>query len=81
MTEFRTFYRVARSFEFGSRSFRRGEVIPASDPIVEALSHRPDLLLVTVTRTERPEAVAGLRSAHERRPRRDWLTEDPWRIP
>lgn len=85
MSDWRTFYTVARPFKFGSRSFHKGEVIPVSDPIAEIInSASPALLLVSVTRTRpsspRPE-VAGLRSSHER-PSRDWLAPHPrWRLP
>lgn len=60
--------------------------MPADDPIAERVNgERPDLLLITVERaglaSRRPENVAGIRSAPERHPRRDWLTATEWRLP
>jgi hypothetical protein len=86
MSEFLTFYRVARAFRWGARTFSKGEIVRADDPIAERVNReRPDLLLITVQRTDRasrrPEDVAGLRSFHERQPRRDWLAVEPWRLP
>jgi hypothetical protein len=84
MKQWRTFYRAAQAFKWGSRTFRKGKVVRADDPIIERVNReRPDLLLVTVTRTDldsrRPVEVAGLRSSNEPRPRRDWLADEPWR--
>ena len=79
MSEYTTYYRAAKNFKFGARTFTKGEIVRASDPVVEALSHRPDLLLLTITCTERPPArpasrrptMAGVPSVQERRPSRD----------
>jgi hypothetical protein len=86
VSNWRTFYRVAQAFKWGTRAFSKGEVVRADDPIVERVNReRPDLLLITVQRTDRasrrPESVAGLRSSNEPRPSRDWLADEPWRIP
>ena len=75
MNDWHTFYRVARPFRVGSRSFRKGEIVRVDDPIVEALSDRPDLLALTATRTgpdsRRPTIeVAGVR-AYVQRDQRD----------
>lgn len=86
MSNWRTYYRVARPFRLGTRTFSKGEIVRADDPIAEQINQeRPDLLLVSAERTDlgsrRPEDVAGLRSSPERQPRRDWLADEPWRLP
>jgi len=86
MSEWRTSYRVAQAFKWGARTFRKGEIVREDDPIVGQVNRtRPDLLHVTVTciapGSRRPVEVAGTRSSQERRPGRDWLADEPWRIP
>jgi hypothetical protein len=96
MSGYRVFYRVAKSFRLGTRTFAKGEILRAEDPVVERINNaNPGLLFVTVRSTRpsspRPQEVAGLRSPHrhvlrtegvDERPRRDWLAQDPsWRLP
>jgi hypothetical protein len=78
MSDFLTTYRVAKSFRLGSRTYSKGEIVRADDPISERVNReRPDLFLITVERaglaSRRHENVAGTRSSHERQPMRDWL--------
>jgi hypothetical protein len=78
MSNWRTYYRASQAFTWRSRRYSKGEIVGADDPMAERINReRPDLLLITVERTDsalrRPENVAGLRSSPERQPRRDWL--------
>jgi hypothetical protein len=48
VSDWRTFYKVARSFTWGSGTYSKGEIVRADDPIVEQVNRqRPDLLRVT----------------------------------
>jgi hypothetical protein len=75
VNDWRSFYRVARAFRLGTRTFARGDILRASDPTVErVMEERPDLLLLTVTRTDLPSRrpQAGARSSPKWRPS-EWL--------
>ena len=55
------FYRVARPFKLGSRSFAKGEIVQESDPVVpRVLNEHPEWLFVTVRNMDL-DAPPGIR--------------------